>query len=926
MTFKGHYKKLFVGAAALVLLFAPVGMATKSGTSIQNSAAISTGTNSSITQQLAANHILFPISLELNFALATDTTSVPVGAGAGTAVAQSPNLLSCASSPATCGVYYVSLVINGIMSLLLMGGAWLVELGLQFNDNVFNSPAIQTGFSVALAIANLGFVLGIIIIAIATILRNQTYGIKQLLWKLVIMAILVNFGLVITAPIVGFANSMSNYFINATTPSTATGGYSNYVLTLTGAFAPQTALGTPTSTTGVWQGICQSWLTNYIGPVNFALNKICHATNTSTTNPANNFWQNTMAMVFDIVFSVIAVFVFLCLAVLLIIRYLILGGLLIILPLAWLTYVFPKFDNSYSKWWNTFIKWTFFPPLALFFIYLAFTAAVTTNTANGNAAAKYSAAAVGGAANNADDSLQHGMATQTGLNEGIFAQAADEVLLAGLMIMGLLFASSLAGKAGSTAVNLGATASKAIGGYAGRKAGRGAARAYQGMGGDRLNAALQRNRIPGLAAIGRGAANLTEAGTKAQIDARSKALGLGTMDDDRLKAVTQGLRGKADQLAALQEWQKRGKLGAIEQIGGTDLKGWLRKNQGTFKNYGQVKLQKDIDNSLASDETIRRAAEAKATAGATATMVDEKGIAGPAGATVLASDMVTRANEVIKDTNKAKTDARAAATVIDDKGIVGPAGATVLASDMVTRANEIAEKTQSLVKRSGADTFVPHNGSVVKAGDLLKYAQAASKGADDAMNRGEDAASIPHNGVTRGAGDLAEEAKAASRKADEAVDKKGGEALVADEEDILKKGAGQMVKAGELMRAASEKFWEGRDKGDISKMNFGAIFGGKMKFGLDERTLQEIGRSVAHGIVTQTPSSMGTVAGKIDNWKQLTAFTETYRRSIEEASKAGRISDEQAKNLVSKIKQVLNAKLSFLGGGGPGPTPTAPTP
>lgn len=467
MAHNPNYKKIFVLAAALFLIFAPVGV-TVGGS---NNKPL-TATPTVALSQSHSFHFVF----NLNLADAATTTS---GAqyGIGSATTNSIDPLSCLTSPATCGVFLVSMVVNGAFGLLLTGGAWLVRLGLQFNDNVFNSPAIQTGFSVSLAIANLGFVLGIIIIAIATIVRNQTYGIKQLLWKLVFMAILVNFGLVITAPIVGFANNMSTYFINATSPSAATGGYEAYVTTMESAFGTQTiTLSTPTTVSS----LCQSWLTYLPGPW-----AMCHIAGQSTQTMQNTpdaFWQNTMALLFDIAFSAIAAFTFICLAILLLIRYLMLGGLLIVLPLAWLTYIFPKFDNSYSKWWNTFIKWTFFPPLALFFIYLAFiTAANLGNTTpQGQAAIAYQTAAIG----SSSTTIESGLSKQTGQNGSVIGQAADEILLVGLMIMGLMFALSLSGKAGSTVVHGAETVSKAVGGYVGRKGKR--------VVGDRLRTAGQK--------------------------------------------------------------------------------------------------------------------------------------------------------------------------------------------------------------------------------------------------------------------------------------------------------------------------------------------------------------------------------------------------------------------------------------------------
>ncbi len=810
MAHENHYKKIFVITAALFIIFTPVGMTIKNG-----------------TKDLTANfspsaspYSAFRLSFNLNLATAaTRAPSATIGAGAGQtqATSQTPNFFSCTMSPASCAVYYVSLFVNGIMALFITLGAWLVELGLQFNSNIFNAPAIQIGFSISLAIANLGFVLGIIIIAIATIIRNQTYGIKQLLWKLVVMAILVNFGLVITAPIVGFANNMSNYFINASAPSTATGGYSNYVLALTGAFNPQTTISAPTAGTGAWTSICQSFLSSpIIGSPGLYL--ICKATGTPTTNPADNFWQNNIAMIFDIIFSAIAVFVFACLAILLIIRYLMLGGLLIVLPLAWLTYIFPKFDNSFSKWWNTFIKWTFFPPLALFFIYLAFTTAVTTNTANNNAATKYTASAIGGGTN---IDIQNSLATQTGLvgpKEGVFAQAADEVLLAGLMIMGLMFALSLSGKAGSTVVNGAGAVSKAAAGYVGKKTGR----LYQKAGGGDLNKTMQQSRIPGFSAIGRGMTNLTERATKNQVDAQHKALGFGAMDDDRLQAVTQGLHGKEAQLAAVQEWQKRGKLDKIESIGGDNFSDWLKKNQGTFKNYSQDKLRGDIDSAMGSNDKIRRTAGVMA--GARATISTE---------------------EIEKTTNGAQ--------VVDKNGIMGVA-------DKIVSAKDLAK--------------------TVKNDPSFVSAQATIDDPDSTKNEKKKAAP-----VVKRFQDAANDADAAIA---DAINKKVDDVNVVDKENLLGRGAGKPAKAGEfreLIHKESEEFWEKKDKSDASKVKSSAIFGNKSKFGLDKETLNEIGRSVAHGIVTQVPNAMGSIAGKIDNSKQLETFTSVYKTGIEEAKR-----------------------------------------
>jgi len=98
-------------------------------------------------------------------------------------------------------VFGLSYLAASIAGIFVAVEAWILSIILGLNTQIVNSPPVQLGFPVVLQIANLAFVLGIIVIAIATILRLERYGIKQILWKLLVMAVLVNFGLVICAPI-----------------------------------------------------------------------------------------------------------------------------------------------------------------------------------------------------------------------------------------------------------------------------------------------------------------------------------------------------------------------------------------------------------------------------------------------------------------------------------------------------------------------------------------------------------------------------------------------------------------------------------------------------------------------------------------------------------------------------------------------------
>src|SRR5690348_2301292 len=93
--------------------------------------------------------------------------------------------------------YIVIFIATTIAGVVIAFETYLIGVVLQLSNNLVNTLAVQSGFQVTLAVANLGFILAIIIIALATILRRETYGIKKSLWKLIVAAILVNFSLII---------------------------------------------------------------------------------------------------------------------------------------------------------------------------------------------------------------------------------------------------------------------------------------------------------------------------------------------------------------------------------------------------------------------------------------------------------------------------------------------------------------------------------------------------------------------------------------------------------------------------------------------------------------------------------------------------------------------------------------------------------
>ena len=78
---------------------------------------------------------------------------------------------------------------------------------------------------------------------------------------------------------------------------------------------------------------------------------------------------------FSAVFLIIGTITLFSFAGLLFVRYITLGILIIILPIAWVTWIFPGLSvgggHPFKQWWAQFIKWLLFAPISMFFFWLS---------------------------------------------------------------------------------------------------------------------------------------------------------------------------------------------------------------------------------------------------------------------------------------------------------------------------------------------------------------------------------------------------------------------------------------------------------------------------------------------------------------------------------------------------------------------------
>ncbi len=247
----------------------------------------------------------------------------------------------------------INYFIGYVGGLFVFLGGNLVNWVLNLNSQVIQSPTVQTGWIIARDLANLGFVLAIILIAFATILRIESYEMKKTLWKLIVAALLINFSLVIAGIFIDFSGVLTDFFINKATGGGGSAGFMKVGEGLANAFQVQKFLQPSNNPDSIAKLISN---TSGLALVPFAA-----------------------SVFFTALFTIVAALSLIGLAAMLFIRYIALNILLILMPVAWLMWIWPDLESNWGKWWSEFLRWVFFAPATSFFIYLALAIALPVN-------------------------------------------------------------------------------------------------------------------------------------------------------------------------------------------------------------------------------------------------------------------------------------------------------------------------------------------------------------------------------------------------------------------------------------------------------------------------------------------------------------------------------------------------------------------
>lgn len=221
-------------------------------------------------------------------------------------------------------------IINFLGNMLLV----FIDILINFFSytEFIDTPAVQLGWVIVRDLANMIIVVGLIIIAFATVFRVQQYSASKLLVRLVIAAFFVNFSLLVTGLLIDFGQVIMMTFVN------------NF---------RDLAAGNLTVGLGI-----ESMLKVATGAANPALD-------------TGTLGSTFSAMLLAIVLLLVASGVVLVFIVVLLQRVLYLWMLAIFSPIAWVAPLIPGGASWGSRWWDLFLKQVFIGPLLAFGFWLS---------------------------------------------------------------------------------------------------------------------------------------------------------------------------------------------------------------------------------------------------------------------------------------------------------------------------------------------------------------------------------------------------------------------------------------------------------------------------------------------------------------------------------------------------------------------------
>ncbi len=211
----------------------------------------------------------------------------------------------------------------------------IVVLNYQTHNNNWIIPAVYDTWYIIRNFINMGFIIVMIVMAIATVLSYEQYSYKKLLGPILITALIMNFSFTVGQNFIIFGNELAVTFAKQINLN----NLGNLFIQSSGIYK----LTTPEA-----------------------------ATNAVFKNTPSPIFNALIGELFFIIYGIIAVLAIATVLVTSIIRIPALWIILITSPIAWIGYAVPQLKSNWNTWWKELVSWTFFLPIYMFCMIFAF--------------------------------------------------------------------------------------------------------------------------------------------------------------------------------------------------------------------------------------------------------------------------------------------------------------------------------------------------------------------------------------------------------------------------------------------------------------------------------------------------------------------------------------------------------------------------
>lgn len=217
-------------------------------------------------------------------------------------------------------------ILGKLLAVMVSMLDWVVRIRI-YTD----LPIIQSGWKIMRDFANMLFIIALIVMAYGTIFNVPKYDFRSLLPRFIVIAVLINFSLVLGGLMIDATQVLNNTFLNA--------------------------------------------MGDISGRLGQGLSPAALLPNTANIEDASSIVDVAGASIVTLFFGIWFLFAFIVsVAVPMTVAFVripVLWALLIVSPMAWLLSILPATKGAFNAWWKQFLAWNLFLPYYLFFLYFA---------------------------------------------------------------------------------------------------------------------------------------------------------------------------------------------------------------------------------------------------------------------------------------------------------------------------------------------------------------------------------------------------------------------------------------------------------------------------------------------------------------------------------------------------------------------------